>query len=75
MFSDTRIDGITLFESETKSSGSVYRELAKIDVQTDRKAAGGASKRQTRERLELGDESRSTRVSTPTMAWPRGSDH
>jgi len=27
MFGDTRIDAITLFESETKSQGSVYREV------------------------------------------------
>jgi 2'-5' RNA ligase len=27
MFSETRIDGVTLFESETKSSGSVYQEI------------------------------------------------
>jgi 2'-5' RNA ligase len=30
MFSDTRVDGVTLFESETKSSGSVYKEIHRI---------------------------------------------
>jgi len=30
MFGETSIDALTLFESETKSSGSVYRELTRI---------------------------------------------
>jgi len=32
MFGDTRIDAVTLFESETKSSGSVYREISRIEL-------------------------------------------
>ena len=30
MFSDTKVDAVSLFESQTKSSGSVYVEVAKI---------------------------------------------
>lgn len=59
MFSDSRCDGVTLFESETKSSGSVYRELHRIDF----KPAENAPKRQTGA-LELGDET--------DDGWPRG---
>lgn len=51
MFSDSRVDGVTLFESETKPSGSVYRELHRIAFKT----AEIAPKRQTGA-LELGDE-------------------
>ena len=59
MFSDSRIDGVTLFESETKSSGSVYRELHRIGF----KLPENAPKRQTGA-LELGDET--------DDGWPRG---
>jgi len=59
MFSDSRVDGVTLFESETKSSGSVYRELHRIGFKT----AENAPKRQTGA-LELGDET--------DDGWPRG---
>jgi 2'-5' RNA ligase len=34
MFGDSALDSITLFESETKSSGSVYRELHKIRLES-----------------------------------------
>jgi 2'-5' RNA ligase len=59
MFSDSRVDGVTLFESETKPSGSVYRELHRITF----KSAENAPKRQTGA-LELGDET--------DDGWPRG---
>lgn len=59
MFSDSRVDGVTLFESETKSSGSVYRELHRITF----KSPENAPKRQTGA-LELGDET--------DDGWPRG---
>lgn len=59
MFSESRIDGVTLFESETKSSGSVYRELHRIGFKADE----NAPKRQTGA-LELGDETED--------GWPRG---
>jgi 2'-5' RNA ligase len=47
MFGDTRIDAVTLFESETKSSGSVYRELQKISFQKAGIAPASSGKRQT----------------------------
>jgi len=58
MFSDTRIEGVTLFESETKSSGSVYTEISKIGFKTP----DLSEKRQTGA-LELGDET--------DDGWPR----
>ena len=59
MFSDTRIDGVTLFESETKPSGSVYRDLHRIAFKT----ASNAEKRHTGA-VELGDDT--------DDGWPRG---
>lgn len=59
MFSESRVDGVTLFESETKPSGSVYREVSRITF----KQAENAPKRQTGA-LELGDET--------DDGWPRG---
>jgi 2'-5' RNA ligase len=63
MFSDTRIDGVTLFESETKSSGSVYRDLHRVGFKTAGFPDLATEKRQT-EALELGDET--------DDGWPRG---
>ncbi|MBS1118059.1 MAG: 2-5 ligase [Deltaproteobacteria bacterium] len=54
MFGDTRIDSLVLFESETKSSGSVYLELCRIPFKTAQNAARSASERQT-SALQLGD--------------------
>lgn len=62
MFSDTRVDGVTLFESETKSSGSVYRELCRIGF----KSASEAEKSQTGA-VELSDDT--------DDGWPRGHGH
>ena len=62
MFSDTRVDGVTLFESETKSSGSVYRDLHRIVFKTPEKT----SERQTGA-VDLGDET--------DDGWPRGHSH
>ena len=59
MFSETRIDGVTLFESQTKSSGSVYVELERIGFKTPETAP----ERQTAT-VELGDET--------DDGWPRG---
>ena len=59
MFSESRIDGVTLFESVTKSGGSVYSELHRIAFKT----AENAEKRQTGA-LELSDET--------DDGWPRG---
>jgi RNA 2',3'-cyclic 3'-phosphodiesterase len=66
MFGDTRIEAITLFESETKSSGSVHRELCRIAFKTAELEASEASKRQSGA-LELVDESLDT-----DDGWPRG---
>ena len=66
MFSDTRIDGVTLIESETKSSGSVYRDLHRIDFKTAMDPGFGAEKRQTGA-VELGDDT--------DDGWPRGHSH
>ncbi len=62
MFSDTRVDGVTLFESETKSSGSVYRDLHRINFKMPEKTP----ERQTGA-LDLGDET--------DDGWPRGHSH
>jgi 2'-5' RNA ligase len=62
MFSDTRVDGVTLFESETKSSGSVYRDLHRISFKVPEKTP----ERQTGA-LDLGDET--------DDGWPRGHSH
>jgi RNA 2',3'-cyclic 3'-phosphodiesterase len=70
MFSDTRIDGVTLFESETKSSGSVYRDVSKIGFKTADDRGFTAAKRQTGA-VELGDE---TQTDTDD-GWPRGHSH
>jgi 2'-5' RNA ligase len=47
MFGDTRADAVTLFESETKSSGSVYQELEKIPLKRARNPLPGGPQRQT----------------------------
>jgi len=73
MFGDTRIDAVTLFESETKSSGSVHRELEKISFQKARNAAAESTQRQTGA-LERGTADREpdeTQTQTDD-GWPRG---
>ena len=47
MFGDTRLDGITLFESETKSTGSVYREVHRAAFKTALPEPPEREKRQT----------------------------
>ena len=47
MFGDTALDAITLFESETKSSGSVYRELHKIRLESRSNSPISGPERQT----------------------------
>jgi 2'-5' RNA ligase len=63
MFSDTRVEGVILFESETKSSSSVYREVCRIGFKPASITPDGAEKRQT-PAVELGDET--------DDGWPRG---
>ena len=59
MFGDTRVDGVTLFESQTKPSGSVYHELHRIAF----KPAENRAERQTGA-VDLADET--------DDGWPRG---
>jgi RNA 2',3'-cyclic 3'-phosphodiesterase len=66
MFSDTRVDGVTLFESETKSSGSAYKEIHRISFETPKNDPGSTVGRQTGA-VELGDET--------DDGWPRGHNH
>jgi len=71
MFGDTRVDSMTLFESETKSSGSVYREVARIDFKTASEAPRSTSERQTPAvSLGLADTGHET-----DDGWPRGHHH
>ena len=71
MFGDTRSDGVTLFESETKSSGSVYRELEKITFKKARNTPGESEKRQT-VTLEPGVPDRDRDETLTDDGWPRG---
>jgi 2'-5' RNA ligase len=73
MFGDTKIDSVTLFESETKSTGSVYREIEKIAFQPAATRGSEAEKRQT-EALERGTPERDPRPEPDETddGWPRG---
>ena len=76
MFGDTRIDAVTLFESETKSSGSVYREVRKIALRKARNAGPESEKRQT-STLERGTPDALHPAYEPDETqtddgWPRG---
>jgi 2'-5' RNA ligase len=71
MFGDTRIDAVTLFESETKSTGSVYSEVRKIAFEKAVWAPSEASKRQT-DALERGTPDREPDDSLTDDGWPRG---
>lgn len=62
MFSASSADHVILFESETKSSGSVYKEISKIALEKGLEAPLDNEKRQTGA-LELGDET--------DDGWPR----
>jgi len=73
MFGDTKIDAVTLFESETKSSGSVYHEVEKLTFKRARNAPPEREKRQT-VALEQGTPDREpdeTQTQTDD-GWPRG---
>ncbi len=69
MFGDTALDAITLFESETKSSGSVYRELYKIRLEARPSEPISAPKRQTPP-VELA--TRPAVEPDTDDGWPRG---
>ena len=65
MFGETRIDGVTLFESETKSTGPVYRDLSRIGFKQAGEAARDAETRQ-RDALQPGA------PDDTDDGWPRG---
>lgn len=84
MFGDTRADAVTLFESETKSTGSVYVELEKIALKRASfpplGRARSGEKRQT-DALERGSADRAPNQRTELHGaeedetddgWPRG---
>jgi len=71
MFGDTRIETVTLFESETKSSGSVYREVQKIALDRALRTASEPSQRQTGA-LERGIPDREPDDTLTDDGWPRG---
>jgi len=71
MFGDTRIDAVTLFESETKSSGSIYRDVCRIPFKSSENAPETAVRRQTGA-VEQGDETQDTTDTDTDDGWPRG---
>lgn len=72
MFGDTRLDAISLFESETKSTGSVYREVHRAAFKTASSEGPESEKRQTGA-LRLGTPGELTDVERETDdGWPRG---
>jgi RNA 2',3'-cyclic 3'-phosphodiesterase len=73
MFGDARVDSMTLFESETKSSVSVYKELRRIDFKTASEGPKSGTQRQTPE-VHL-DATKRPSVESETETddgWPRG---
>lgn len=71
MFGDTRIEAVTLFESETKSNGSVYREVQKIALERASRTPSEPPKRQTGA-LERGTPDREPDDALTDDGWPRG---
>ncbi len=71
MFGDTRIDAVTLFESETKSSGSVYREISRIEFKQASIPPLGTAERQTRT-VDLGASNQTAESEDTDDGWPRG---
>ena len=68
MFGDTRVEGMTLFESETKPTGSVYKEVSRIDFKQVQIPTSPTAERQTRA-LELGAQHG---LEDTDDGWPRG---
>ncbi|HEX4455858.1 MAG TPA: RNA 2',3'-cyclic phosphodiesterase [Kofleriaceae bacterium] len=66
MFSETRVDHVTLYESETKPTGSAYKEIAKIGFDPAETSPIRSENRQT-EPVDLGDTDNET-----DDGWPRG---
>ena len=71
MFGDTRLDATIVFESETRSNGSVYREVQKIAFERGSRTPSEPSKRQT-DALERGTPDREPDDSLTDDGWPRG---
>lgn len=72
MFGDTRVEAVTLFESETKPNGSVYKEISRIDFKPAQIPPPGTAERQTRA-VNLGAEpTRSSEPEDTDDGWPRG---
>jgi RNA 2',3'-cyclic 3'-phosphodiesterase len=71
MFGDTRVEAVMLFESETKPTGSVHKEISRIDFKTAPSPASGDAERQTRA-LDLGAQPRSSEPEDTDDGWPRG---
>ncbi len=71
MFGDTRIEAVTLYESEAKSVSSVYKEISRIDFKSPQTDA----ERQTRA-LDLGAQPESSEPEATNDdtddGWPRG---
>ena len=73
MFSDTRVDTVTIFESEAKSAASGYREVAKISFNPAENPLFDASERQTQAvELSARTESSESREAETDDGWPRG---
>lgn len=78
MFGDTKADAVTLFESETKPTGSVYRELEKIHFKRPRNQPREGEQRQTAtlERplstTRTGAQGREPDDTQTDDGWPRG---
>jgi len=71
MFGDTRVEAVTLFESETKPTGSVHKEISRIDFKPAPIPPLGDAERQTRA-LDLGAQPRSSEPEDTDDGWPRG---
>ena len=68
MFGESRVDGVTLFESETKPTGSVYKEISRIDFKPVVIPAPADAERQTRA-LDMGAQHG---LEDTDDGWPRG---
>lgn len=68
MFGDTRVEAVTLFESETKPTGSVHKEILRIDFKAASIPLSGDAERQTRA-LDLGPH---IPPEDTDDGWPRG---
>ncbi|MGE0548940.1 MAG: RNA 2',3'-cyclic phosphodiesterase [Kofleriaceae bacterium] len=75
MFGESRLDAVILYESETKSSGSQYKEIHRIDFKTASDRPSEGAERQTTA-LHLDPQNRSTQsaaeVDDTDDGWPRG---